>query len=141
VNIDEEEKDTDDWDLDFGPYYDSTTGDKDARDFVQMKRDERRRQGVDCADEEMYDSRIGQFEKYSKVSEQIKNGYYMVSLSFRIKLLLQRTNDFTVYVSTIIDSRVAFRRVDSKVNYAPYFIHCAQYSLIIKKVIHNIAIC
>jgi hypothetical protein len=63
---DEEEKDTDDWDLDFSAYYHPEGGDKDARDFVRMTRDVRRRKGEEWGDDDMHAARIGQFECHTK---------------------------------------------------------------------------
>lgn len=64
---DEEEKDVDDWDVDMSEYYERGSGDKDAQDFVQMRRDMRREQGLDSDNEELSAARIGKFERHTKV--------------------------------------------------------------------------
>ena len=64
----EEEKDTDDWDLDMSVYYEAGGGDKDARDMLTMRREGRRRTGRQFLhDDKIFESGIGKFERYSKV--------------------------------------------------------------------------
>lgn len=65
IIVDEEEKDVDDWDIDMSEYYEPGSGDKDARDFVQMRREMRMAQGLDSDNES--DAKIGKFERYTKV--------------------------------------------------------------------------
>nr|XP_006821897.1 PREDICTED: G patch domain-containing protein 3-like [Saccoglossus kowalevskii] len=56
-----DEQTADDWDVDMSVYYDLDGGDKDARDYVQMRLEQRRRDGIpDDAD------KIGKFEKHTK---------------------------------------------------------------------------
>ncbi|XP_077996044.1 G patch domain-containing protein 3-like [Glandiceps talaboti] len=59
-----DERTADDWDVDMSVYYDPDGGDKDARDFVQMRLEQKRRAGI-------YDGigthgKIGKFETYTK---------------------------------------------------------------------------
>ena len=71
VCVAEEEKDTDDWDVDMSVYYEPGSGDKDARDMVTMRRETRRRSGRQFphnADDETFEAGIGKFERHSKVS-------------------------------------------------------------------------
>jgi hypothetical protein len=61
-----DEQTADDLDVDMSVYYEATGGDRDARDFVILQRDKRRRKGIS---EELNDptGRIGRFEKHTKV--------------------------------------------------------------------------
>ena len=66
----EEEKDVDDWDVDMSVYYDANGGDKDARDMVTMRRENRRRAGRQISHSDpndTFESAIGKFERHSKV--------------------------------------------------------------------------
>ncbi|CAL1611504.1 unnamed protein product [Knipowitschia caucasica] len=59
-----DEQTADDWDVDMSVYYDKDGGDMDSRDFVQMRFEQRRRDGLeDAADE---GQAIGKFEKFTK---------------------------------------------------------------------------
>ena len=51
-----------------GIYYDPEAGDKDARDYVNKRLTDRRRQGLDDA-EQLYpnENNVGSFERYTKV--------------------------------------------------------------------------
>ena len=61
-----DEKTADDWDVDMSIYTDPDAGDKDARDFIAMRQETRRRAGLE--DTDMYTAGIGKFEKHTKVS-------------------------------------------------------------------------
>ena len=63
--IDFDEKTTDDWDVDMEIYADPDAGDKDARDYVAMRQEKRRRDGKE--DTDMFTAGIGKFEKHTKV--------------------------------------------------------------------------
>jgi len=69
VVLAEEEKDTDDWDVDMSVYYEADGGDKDARDMLTMRRETRRRSGRRFLDDndKTFESGIGKFERHSKV--------------------------------------------------------------------------
>ncbi|WAR02872.1 GPTC3-like protein [Mya arenaria] len=45
-----DEQTTDDWDVDMSGYYEPGAGDKDARDFLAMRQEKRRREGVEQTD-------------------------------------------------------------------------------------------
>jgi hypothetical protein len=64
-----DEQTADDWDVDMAVYYDPEAGDKDARDFIDKRLTDRRRQGRDDADKLLPDKLgpIGSFEKHTKV--------------------------------------------------------------------------
>ncbi|KYO37059.1 G patch domain-containing protein 3 [Alligator mississippiensis] len=59
-----DEQTADDWDVDMSIYYDQDGGDKDARDLMQMRLEQRLRDGLE--DESIAGQRIGTFEKYTK---------------------------------------------------------------------------
>ena len=59
-----DEQTSDDWDIDTSIYYDSLAGDKDSRDYVQMRLHQRRREGLEDT-QDMF-SGIGKFEKHSR---------------------------------------------------------------------------
>ncbi|CAH1244399.1 GPATCH3 [Branchiostoma lanceolatum] len=79
-----DERTTDDWDVDMSVYYDPDGGDKDARDYLQMRLEQRLRAGLDGKETEDVAPRkkkltrkqrkeqrdqggkIGQFEKHTK---------------------------------------------------------------------------
>ena len=66
-------------------YYDPTGGDKDARDFVTLRRDERRRKGLtDTHRDEEIHTGVGMFEKHTKVS------WFLLSQSLGFLLGKQR---------------------------------------------------
>ncbi len=49
-------------------YYEPGTGDRDARDFITIRREERRRGGLATEREEsLFSADIGKFEKHTKV--------------------------------------------------------------------------
>ncbi|XP_028837033.1 G patch domain-containing protein 3 [Denticeps clupeoides] len=59
-----DEQTADDWDVDMGVYYDKDGGDMDARDYVDMRRERRLREGLQ---EPSYNlNKIGSFEKFTK---------------------------------------------------------------------------
>ncbi|XP_029427243.1 G patch domain-containing protein 3 isoform X2 [Rhinatrema bivittatum] len=60
-----DEQTADDWDVDMSIYYDQGAGDKDSRDFMQMKLEQRRREGLEC--ESILEQPVGTFERYTKV--------------------------------------------------------------------------
>ncbi|XP_076369388.1 G patch domain-containing protein 3-like [Tachypleus tridentatus] len=59
-----DEKTADDWDVDMAGYYEPGAGDKDARDFLQMRRETRLRNGID--DDDDFNRKIGFFENHTK---------------------------------------------------------------------------
>ncbi|XP_053254649.1 G patch domain-containing protein 3 [Podarcis raffonei] len=59
-----DEQTADDWDVDMSIYYDKDGGDKDARDLVQMRFEQRLRDGLE--DGSVLSQQIGNFEKYTK---------------------------------------------------------------------------
>uniref|UniRef100_H3ATH3 G-patch domain containing 3 n=1 Tax=Latimeria chalumnae TaxID=7897 RepID=H3ATH3_LATCH len=59
-----DEQTADDWDVDMSIYYDKDGGDKDARDYVQMRLEQRLREGLE--DGSVTNQRIGNFEQYTK---------------------------------------------------------------------------
>uniref|UniRef100_A0A2D4L2D5 G-patch domain-containing protein n=1 Tax=Micrurus paraensis TaxID=1970185 RepID=A0A2D4L2D5_9SAUR len=59
-----DEQTADDWDVDMSIYYDKDGGDKDAKDLVQMRFEQRLRDGLE--DGSILGQRIGNFEKYTK---------------------------------------------------------------------------
>ena len=59
-----DEQTSDDWDVDTHIYYDANDGDKDARDYVQLRLHQRRRDGLE--DTDRFSCGIGKFEKYSR---------------------------------------------------------------------------
>nr|XP_060640492.1 G patch domain-containing protein 3 [Anolis sagrei ordinatus] len=59
-----DEQTADDWDVDMSIYYDKDGGDKDARDFVRMRLEQRLRDGLE--DGSVAGQTIGNFEKYTK---------------------------------------------------------------------------
>ena len=61
-----DEQTADDWDVDMEIYTDPTGGDMDARDFMEMRQEQRRRKGI--VDKELDPNHIGQFERHTKVT-------------------------------------------------------------------------
>uniref|UniRef100_A0A8C8R5F5 G-patch domain containing 3 n=1 Tax=Pelusios castaneus TaxID=367368 RepID=A0A8C8R5F5_9SAUR len=59
-----DEQTADDWDVDMSVYYDKDGGDKDARDAIQMRFEQRLRDGLE--DGSVSRQQIGTFEKYTK---------------------------------------------------------------------------
>nr|XP_020038705.1 G patch domain-containing protein 3 [Castor canadensis] len=59
-----DEQTADDWDVDMSVYYDTDGGDKDARDSVQMRLEQRRRDGQE--DGSMIGHQVGTFERHTK---------------------------------------------------------------------------
>uniref|UniRef100_K7GGD7 G-patch domain containing 3 n=1 Tax=Pelodiscus sinensis TaxID=13735 RepID=K7GGD7_PELSI len=59
-----DEQTADDWDVDMSIYYDKDGGDKDARDAIQMRLEQRLRDGLE--DGSVSGHQIGTFEKYTK---------------------------------------------------------------------------
>eukprot|EP00062_Callorhinchus_milii_P010183 gi/632954751/ref/XP_007893127.1/ PREDICTED: G patch domain-containing protein 3 [Callorhinchus milii] len=59
-----DEETADDWDVDMSVYYDKGGGDKDSRDYVQMRLEQRLREGLESGSVQTL--RIGSFEKYTK---------------------------------------------------------------------------
>ncbi|XP_066494887.1 G patch domain-containing protein 3 [Tiliqua scincoides] len=59
-----DEETADDWDVDMSIYYDKDGGDKDARDLVRMRFEQRLRDGLE--DGSVQSEHIGSFEKYTK---------------------------------------------------------------------------
>ncbi|KAG9493090.1 G patch domain-containing protein 3 [Eleutherodactylus coqui] len=58
-----DEQTADDWDVDMSEYYDPGTGDKDAKDFLKMRLETRRREGLHSAGDGLD---LGGFERYTK---------------------------------------------------------------------------
>lgn len=58
-----DEQTADDWDVDMSEYYEPGTGDKDAKDFLKMRLETRRREGLDTARDTLD---LGSFERYTK---------------------------------------------------------------------------
>ncbi|KAL4223796.1 G patch domain-containing protein 3 [Mactra antiquata] len=78
-----DEQTADDWDVDMSGYYEKGAGDKDARDFLTMRQEKRRREGIEATDRftagiaikkkksekkkvEKSSDKIGQFEAHTK---------------------------------------------------------------------------
>ncbi|GCC26832.1 G patch domain-containing protein 3 [Chiloscyllium punctatum] len=59
-----DEETADDWDVDMSVYYDKGGGDKDSQDYVQMRLEQRQREGVEIVS--VQSPRIGGFERYTK---------------------------------------------------------------------------
>ncbi|XP_076136674.1 G patch domain-containing protein 3 [Alosa pseudoharengus] len=59
-----DEQTADDWDVDMSVYYDKDGGDMDSRDYVQMRRERRLREGL--REESCSQHHIGSFEKFTK---------------------------------------------------------------------------
>ncbi|KAL8220658.1 UNVERIFIED_CONTAM: hypothetical protein K2H54_051626 [Gekko kuhli] len=59
-----DEQTADDWDVDMSVYYDKDGGDKDAQDLIQMRFEQRLRDGLE--DGSVLEQQIGTFEKYTK---------------------------------------------------------------------------
>ncbi|XP_072357078.1 G patch domain-containing protein 3 isoform X1 [Scyliorhinus torazame] len=59
-----DEETADDWDVDMSVYYDKDGGDKDSRDYVQMRLEQRQREGVENVS--VQSPCIGGFERYTK---------------------------------------------------------------------------
>ncbi|XP_053562965.1 G patch domain-containing protein 3 [Bombina bombina] len=58
-----DEQTADDWDVDMSGYYEEGAGDKDAKDYLKMRLEKRKRDGISTAREE---SGLGLFEQYTK---------------------------------------------------------------------------
>ncbi|NWJ09344.1 GPTC3 protein, partial [Crypturellus undulatus] len=63
-NGDFDEQTADDWDVDMSIYYDKDGGDKDARDSIRMRLEQRLHDGLE--DGSVSGQQIGTFEKYTK---------------------------------------------------------------------------
>ena len=65
-----DEQTADDWDVDMSAYYDPDVdaGDRDARDFIAIRADRRRRNGEVDNRDLAFAGKIGKFEKHTKVS-------------------------------------------------------------------------
>ena len=51
MNIsDFDEQTADDWDVDMSGYYEEGAGDKDARDYLTIRQEKRRRDGIEATD-------------------------------------------------------------------------------------------
>lgn len=59
-----DEQTADDWDVDMSVYYDRDAGDKDARDSVQMRLEQRLRDGQE--DGSVVERQVGTFERHTK---------------------------------------------------------------------------
>nr|XP_033809649.1 G patch domain-containing protein 3 [Geotrypetes seraphini] len=59
-----DEQTADDWDVDMSIYYDQDAGDKDSRDFLQMRLEQKRREGQDSVS--VLEQPVGTFEQYTK---------------------------------------------------------------------------
>ncbi|CAE1312660.1 G patch domain-containing protein 3 [Acanthosepion pharaonis] len=59
-----DEQTADDWDVDMSGYYEPGSGDMDGRDLIRIRRDQRRRDGIE--DEDNRIAGIGKFEKHTK---------------------------------------------------------------------------
>ncbi|XP_072033929.1 G patch domain-containing protein 3-like [Amphiura filiformis] len=59
-----DEQTSDNFNVDMSVYYDPDGGDKDARDMVQMRYDQRRRQGLEM--DSVFTGGLGNFEKHTK---------------------------------------------------------------------------
>ncbi|PNI24453.1 GPATCH3 isoform 1, partial [Pan troglodytes] len=59
-----DEQTADDWDVDMSVYYDRDGGDKDARDSVQMRLEQRLRDGQE--DGSVIERQVGTFERHTK---------------------------------------------------------------------------
>ncbi|XP_066573771.1 G patch domain-containing protein 3 [Amia ocellicauda] len=59
-----DEQTSDDWDVDMSVYYDKDGGDKDARDYIRMRHEQRLRAGLESGS--LLGPRIGGFEKFTK---------------------------------------------------------------------------
>ncbi|XP_069478980.1 G patch domain-containing protein 3 [Ambystoma mexicanum] len=59
-----DEQTADDWDVDMSVYYDQEAGDKDARDSVRMRLEQRRRDGIE--DDASLGKPVGKFEQHTK---------------------------------------------------------------------------
>ncbi|XP_074074107.1 G patch domain-containing protein 3 [Macrotis lagotis] len=59
-----DEQTADDWDVDMSIYYDRDSGDKDARDSVQMRLEQRLRNGLE--DGSVVNHQVGTFERHTK---------------------------------------------------------------------------
>ncbi|XP_067867516.1 G patch domain-containing protein 3 [Heterodontus francisci] len=59
-----DEETADDWDVDMSVYYDKDGGDKDSRDYVQMRLEQRQRDSVESVS--VQSPCIGGFERYTK---------------------------------------------------------------------------
>lgn len=59
-----DEQTADDWDVDMSVYYDRDGGDKDAHDSVQMRLEQRLRDGQE--DSSVIERQVGTFERYTK---------------------------------------------------------------------------
>lgn len=70
-----DEQTADDWDVDMSEYYEPGTGDKDAKDFLKMRLETRRRDGLDDLKGEI--NGLGSFEQHTKVSI-----LFLLSLNF-----------------------------------------------------------
>ena len=68
VHVDFDEQTTDDWEVDMSEYYEAGTGDKDARDYIKMRKEQRARDDLANLEElSSFDKAIGAFEKHTRV--------------------------------------------------------------------------
>lgn len=69
VDADFDEQTADDWDVDMSEYYEPGTGDKDAKDYIRMRAEDRLRGGIAHLEEiSAFDNPIGSFEHHTKVN-------------------------------------------------------------------------
>ncbi|XP_018416680.1 PREDICTED: G patch domain-containing protein 3 [Nanorana parkeri] len=59
-----DEQTADDWDVDMSEYYEPGSGDKDAKDYLKMRLESRRREGLD--DAKVKNNGLGCFERHTK---------------------------------------------------------------------------
>lgn len=66
--VDFDEQTTDDWDVDMSEYTQAGSGDMDARDFIQMRKEDRLRNDIARLEEiSAFDKPIGTFERHTRV--------------------------------------------------------------------------
>ena len=74
-----DEQTADDWDVDMSEYSERGTGDKDARDFIQMRAEQRLRNNkIHTVESSAFEKPIGSFEKYTKVSPYSRFGLILI---------------------------------------------------------------
>ena len=77
----------DDWDVDFSEYYDPGTGDKDARDMADIRRTHSKKQTYKKAKQFLNKpSKIGQFERHSKVRYNVEQSLILWSIANDLRL-------------------------------------------------------
>ena len=87
--LDFDEQTADDWDVDMSIYEDPEAGDKDARDYIAMRREKRIRDGTDPTD--LPKTGIGKFEKHTKVSCDLLK--FSVNVTYYAKFKLKKKQD------------------------------------------------